>query len=69
MFMRFRQEHPSELPENVFMVHAEYVSSGLIGAYTDWLKDENSLSLSELTEIIVWSVENGWSLIRGETSK
>jgi hypothetical protein len=55
----------SGLPENEFLVYAEYCASGIIGIYTDWLAGNNPLSLEELVEIASDAVECGWQKMQG----
>lgn len=43
-----------------FNVHAEYIASGIIGIYTDWLNSGSELSLEELAETAKEAVLNGW---------
>ncbi len=59
----------SKLPEERFTIYAEYISSGIIGIYTDWLSDHHSITLDKLTEIASEAVSSGWKkLIVNATS-
>lgn len=46
-----------------FNVHAEYISSGIIGIYTNWLRTGSLLSLEELTDTAKDAVSNCWTHI------
>jgi AcrR family transcriptional regulator len=41
----------SHMSSEVFNVYAEYISSGIISIYTDWLNLNSKLTIEELTEI------------------
>lgn len=41
----------SDMSSEVFNVYAEYISSGIISVYTDWLNSNSKLTIEELTEI------------------
>lgn len=51
----------SNLPAAKFNVYAEYVASGIIGIYTNWLLSDSSISLEELTDTAKDAVANGWN--------
>lgn len=53
----------SNLKESVYMVYAEYVSSGIIGVYIEWLVDDAGLSLEDLTGLISNAVVHAWNEI------
>ncbi len=53
----------AKIPEEMFLIYAEYVSSGIIGIYTDWLRQESGISLEQLTQIAIDAVINGWNHI------
>ena len=46
-----------------FEVYAEYISSGVISIYTNWLSSEQELSLEELTAAAEDAVYRGWEKI------
>lgn len=54
----------SEMPEEIFMIYTEYVSSGIIGIYTDWLACNNNISLDKLTEIASDAVTSGFEKLQ-----
>jgi len=51
----------SGLSKEEFNVHAEYISSGIIGMYIDWLGINNEISLEQLTAYAKAIVENNWN--------
>lgn len=53
----------SSMPLNHFQVYAEYISSGIICIYTDWLNANNGLTLDELTEIAEDAVSHAWEKV------
>ncbi|WP_058303353.1 TetR/AcrR family transcriptional regulator [Gorillibacterium timonense] len=55
----------SNLPLASFQVYAEYISSGIISIYTDWLSSNRPMTLDELTEIAEDAVYHGWEKIMG----
>lgn len=46
-----------------FDVYAEYISSGIMCIYTNWLMNDSNMSLEELTNIAKKAVLNGWNQI------
>ena len=50
----------SGLSKERFDVYAAYISSGIIGIYTNWLSSNSTMSLEELTKVAIDAVENGW---------
>lgn len=52
----------SMTPE-IFNVYTEYIASGIIGIYTDWLCSNSKISMEELTEAAKDAVSNGWNKI------
>lgn len=46
-----------------FNVYAEYIASGIIGIYTDWLRSGSGMSLEELTDTAKDAVLGGWGQI------
>lgn len=53
----------SGLATNEFNICAEYISSGIIGIYTDWLSNPKDVSLNELTLFAKSTVVKGWEKI------
>lgn len=53
----------SDLHENVFEVYSEYIASGIIGIYTNWLISDSKMSLAELTSYAIAAVSNAWEKI------
>lgn len=53
----------SGMSPKVFNVYAEYIASGIIGIYTNWLSTNSGMSLNELNDIAIDTVSNGWSRI------
>jgi Transcriptional regulator len=53
----------SDLSKEKFDVYAAYISSGIIGIYTNWLSTNSNMSLEELTELAIDTVANGWNQI------
>lgn len=50
----------SGLPENVFEVYSEFIASGTIGVYTNWLNSSSKITLTELTNLAIDAVANAW---------
>ena len=46
-----------------FNVYAEYIASGIVGIYTNWLSSISEMSLEELTDTAKDAIANGWSRI------
>ena len=46
-----------------FNVYAEYIASGIIGIYTDWLRSNSGMPLEELTDTAKAAVLGGWNQI------
>lgn len=46
-----------------FNVYTEYIASGIIGVYTNWLCSGSKISLEELTDTAKDAVANGWNKI------
>lgn len=46
-----------------FNVYSEYIASGIIGIYTNWLRSNSEMSLEELTDTAKDAVLGGWSQI------
>lgn len=46
-----------------FNVHAEYIASGIIGIYTNWLSSDSGMSLEELTDTAKNAVLKGGSIL------
>lgn len=55
----------SGMTENAFEVCAEYVASGIIGIYTNWLAGRVRMPLEALTITASEAVENGWARLHG----
>lgn len=53
----------SNMPIDIFNVYAEYISSGIIGIYIDWLNSDSELTLDELASISKDVVLNAWEKI------
>lgn len=53
----------SGLTKEAFNIYAEYIASGTIGIYTDWLGGSSQMDLDELTRIAVDAVSGGWDKI------
>ncbi|MBU3217359.1 TetR/AcrR family transcriptional regulator (plasmid) [Clostridium estertheticum] len=53
----------SELHENVFDVYSEFIASGIIGIYTNWLISDSKMNLAELTTHAIDAVSNAWEKI------
>lgn len=53
----------SNIPRAYFEVYAEYISSGIISIYTNWLSSEQELNLEELTSAAEDAVYCGWEKI------
>lgn len=53
----------SDMSMDTFNVYAEYISSGIISIYIDWLNSKSQLSLDELTAIAKEVVLLGWKKI------
>ncbi|MDO4545649.1 MAG: TetR/AcrR family transcriptional regulator [Bacillota bacterium] len=53
----------SHLSEIEFDVYAEYVSSGIMGVYTQWIRTDSDLSLESLTALATEAVSDGWKRI------
>ncbi|WP_099469430.1 TetR/AcrR family transcriptional regulator [Konateibacter massiliensis] len=53
----------SALPIEKFNVYSEYVSSGIIGIYTDWLNNNSKMELDELTSLAKEALTGSWSII------
>lgn len=53
----------SNLSFEDFDLYSEYVSSGIISVYYNWLISESTLSLDELTGKAEIAVSNSWNLI------
>lgn len=50
------------LPE-VSNVYTEYIASGIVNIYINWLNSETPLTLEELTSIAKDAVLSGWNRI------
>lgn len=55
-------EKSKMLPE-VSNVYAEYIASGIVNIYINWLNSETPLTLEELTSIAKDAVLSGWNRI------
>lgn len=53
----------SNMSIEVFNVYSEYIASGIINIYVDWLNSDSKLTLEELTEIAKDVVVCGWEKI------
>ncbi|MDS0528452.1 TetR family transcriptional regulator C-terminal domain-containing protein [Clostridium sp. SHJSY1] len=53
----------SGLTVEIFEIYTEYIASGIIGIYTNWLSTNSKVNLDELTNIAVDAVKNGWNRI------
>lgn len=53
----------SNMSIEVFNIYAEYISSGIIGIYIEWLNVDSELTLDELTVISKDVVLNAWEKI------
>lgn len=53
----------SKMMLEVFNVYAEYIASGIVNIYIDWLNSETSMTLAELTQVAKDAVLAGWSRI------
>lgn len=53
----------SDMTKETFDIYSEFISSGVIGIYTNWLRTNSKMSLDELTSIAVDAVTNGWNQI------
>lgn len=51
------------ISELEFLFYAEYMSSGVIGIYTDWLNSPNDITIDQLTIMIENAVSNSWNHI------
>ncbi|AIQ51324.1 TetR/AcrR family transcriptional regulator [Paenibacillus sp. FSL R7-0331] len=47
----------------MFNVYSEYIASGIIGIYTDWLSSSSKMPLEELTETAKDVLLSGWEKI------
>ncbi len=64
-FEVFYDENTSGMDRAHFNIYAEYVSSGIIGIYTDWLISKEPVPLENLVTIATYAVDNGWKEILG----
>lgn len=53
----------SDMSIEVFNIYSEYIASGIIGIYIDWLNSDSKLTVEELTEIAKDVVVSGWKKI------
>ncbi len=53
----------SGLSEEAFNVYSEYISSGIIGIYTNWLASKEELSLDTLISLTADAVEHSWDKV------
>ena len=53
----------SNMSMEVFNVYAEFIASGIISIYTDWLNTNSKMSLEELTIVAREAVLYGWQNI------
>ena len=53
----------TDMTARKFNVYAEYIASGIIGIYTDWLRSNSRTSLEELTDTAKDAVLGVWSQI------
>lgn len=53
----------SKMTPEVFNVYAEYIASGIVNIYIDWLNSDTPLTLAELTTIAKDAVLSGWNRI------
>jgi hypothetical protein len=48
------------MSKEVFNIHAEYISSGIVGVYSEWLNSNSKLTLEELTLIAKEAMLSRW---------
>lgn len=53
----------SGLDTATFRIYSEYIASGIIGVYTDWLASPEKISLNRLTILASNAVQSGWNEI------
>ncbi|MCR3759005.1 TetR family transcriptional regulator C-terminal domain-containing protein [Clostridium felsineum] len=53
----------SGFSEDKLEVYVEYISSGIIGIYTNWLSSNSKMELGELTDLVIDAVIGGWTKI------
>lgn len=53
----------SGLSENVFDIYSEFIASGIIGIYTNWLISNSQMDLAEFTSHATDAVSDAWKKI------
>ena len=53
----------SGLDTATFRIYSEYIASGIIGVYTDWLASPEKITLNRLTILASNAVQSGWNEI------
>lgn len=56
-------QEKSNITQEAMNIHAEYISSGIINIYIQWLNSDTGLTLNELTAIAKEAVVGGWKNI------
>ena len=53
----------SNMSIDIFKIYAEFIASGIISIYTDWLNSNSKMTLEELTVVAKDAVLCGWQKI------